>query len=298
MSYTQEAKKLPIIYSLIGIFLRRTPPFRGKTRIQTWLAKRLRGKNFFTVVNLPGGEVIRLYLDDWIPFRVFITGAYDFEALVETHMLQQIKKGMQILDIGANIGYYTIQFSSRVGNMGQVHAFEPIEYNHKLLSQNVELNSLTNVVCNRLALSSKAGQQKIFFNASDNTGMSSFAQLSSQATAEVVTVTTVDQYLQSRAITAVDLIKIDVEGAELLVLQGAEQTLSQQNGPLLYIEINSYTLAEQNVTPIAIIEFLETFDYVSCKITPDGVIPERNFVDEPLVFFVKKDRLREFSYNG
>ncbi len=83
------------------------------------------------------------------------------------------------------------------------------------------------------------------------------------------------------------MIKIDVEGAELSVLRGMKRLLSQPCAPLLFIEINASMLALQGTTPDELVAFVEGYGYVSHKITPIGVHPARELVDEPLALFRK-----------
>lgn len=85
----------------------------------------------------------------------------------------------------------------------------------------------------------------------------------------------------------VDLVKIDVEGAELAVLQGMRKLLVRPEAPMLFIEINPTMLAQQGTNSSELIEFLEGYGYIPHQITSSGVCQNRNLVDEPLALFAK-----------
>lgn len=143
-------KKLPIWFKILGMLVRCRWHFKGKWKITQWLGSSVRGKGFRTVVTLRGGEQLLLNLDDWIPYRVFLTGEYDIESIYQRCMFQHVKSGMTILDVGANIGYYTVQFAARVGPTGCVHVFEPVSSIFASLQSNIKLNNLSNVFANQL----------------------------------------------------------------------------------------------------------------------------------------------------
>jgi FkbM family methyltransferase len=136
---------------------------------------------------------------------------------------QQIRPGDTVVDVGANIGWYTVIASRLVGENGRVIAFEPDPVNFRYLKRNVEANGCTNVVLEQKALSTEAGTIQLHLN-SKNMGMHSTAlpQELSGGAIEVEAVP-LDDYLQN--VEEVNFVKIDVEGAEGFVLGGMHQTL-------------------------------------------------------------------------
>ena len=127
-----------------------------------------------------------------------------------------IREGMTVVDVGASIGYYTLLAAKRVGREGLVLAFEPDPYRFKALKENVEINAWKNVKVFQLAVSNKEEERK----------MESGESFVIKSRKHVVTVKTVrlDTFLQTLQVDP-DIIKIDVEGAELEVLMGMKDIL-------------------------------------------------------------------------
>jgi len=132
-----------------------------------------------------------------------------------------IKPGSIVYDIGANVGIYTIISSILCGEAGKVYAFEPVPHNLKYLKKHIELNHLINVTVIGAAVSSTNG--KIFF---EDNGDHCTSHISSEGGMEVDCVS-LDYFVFEKQNTPPDYIKIDVEGAEDLVIQGAQKTITE-----------------------------------------------------------------------
>jgi len=144
-----------------------------------------------------------------------------------------IKEGMTILDIGAHKGTYSVLFASLMNDKGKVLAFEPDPANCSWIKKNIQVNSYRCIETHPIALSDNDGDAT--FYAADGLG-SLFANPGSRAPSKgTITVQTrkLDNVLQEENISDVDIIKIDVEGADLLVLKGAEETLRSMDLSLL-----------------------------------------------------------------
>jgi FkbM family methyltransferase len=135
-----------------------------------------------------------------------------------------------VVDIGANIGYYTLIAARLVGKKGTVYAFEPEPTNYKLLCENIAINGYTNVVPIEKAVSNATGKTKLYVNAAI-ADVSSFAKdnvlthSKNLDCLEVETITLDDFFERTVGDDRIDLMKIDVEGAEELVVDGAERVL-------------------------------------------------------------------------
>lgn len=136
-------------------------------------------------------------------------GNEDFQRVLQ----QNIKKGGLVLDIGANIGYYTLLMSKMVGESGKVYAFEPESKNFEILQKNIKLNNINNVVIEKLALSDKVGRS--FIALSEDSGQHRL----SDSGLEIQT-TTIDTYFGNKKI---DFIKMDAEGSEYKIFRGMSQ---------------------------------------------------------------------------
>lgn len=180
----------------------------------------------------------------YLPHRLqMLAGTYENE---ETRLMRSfLKRGQVILDVGANIGYLTKIFGQATGPSGRVLAFEPNPLIFPLLAQNVA--RLRQVDVYNRALSSKSGSSPLFL-AGRNHSVASFARdypakhLAFHGGTEVgsveVKVTTGDEFLQREEIAAVDLIKIDVEGWEIDVLNGLENTIAAAKNIRIFAEFN------------------------------------------------------------
>ena len=101
-----------------------------------------------------------MFLDSVDSLRLSFNGVY--EPCETEFVMNEIKKGDVVLDIGANIGYYTLIFARLVGEEGKVFAFEPDPENFALLKKNVEINGYHNVVLVQKAISNKTGKIRLF----------------------------------------------------------------------------------------------------------------------------------------
>jgi FkbM family methyltransferase len=162
---------------------------------------------------------------------LLLTGSFEPEqsALIEA----LLPKGGVFLDVGANIGYFTVLGGRSVGPTGRVYAFEPVEEIHRLLSTNVSLNGLENVEALALACFSSPGQMGME-RASDS-GKSHLSP--ARAHSKPVSLTTVDDFVALARIDRVDLIKIDTEGSDLEVLKGARRTVDRFR-PAIIMELD------------------------------------------------------------
>jgi FkbM family methyltransferase len=158
------------------------------------------------------------------------------------------KEGDIVVDIGAHMGRYTIPSSRSVGESGKVIAFEAHPYNFRILQHNLKLNKLTNVTTLNRAVYSKKANLKLYLPDEDqgytmhHSVMTNY--LSTKYNNEIeqkyieVEADTLDNLLKSRGITTVNWIKIDVEGAEYEVLNGAREILSTNNPISILVEVH------------------------------------------------------------
>jgi len=176
---------------------------------------------------------------------------------------------MVVLDIGAHIGYYTLQTAARVGSRGQVHAFEPVGYTFARLKKNVLLNNFTNVFVNRYIVHDNCGKKKIFISDEKNTGQSSVIKPVENITrrVEIAKCITIDEYINQRELSKIDVVKIDVEGNELSVLKGMRNLLESQNHLNIIVEIHKGQLLSQGIDPKEVYNFLQKFGFSAKQVT-------------------------------
>lgn len=160
--------------------------------------------------------------------------AGDFETAEIAFFRSELKPGNVVLDVGANGGLYTIIAARVIGPEGRVYAFEPGPEALALLRHNVEINQLTNVTIIEAAVSNKTGEAS--FGIASDSALSSLVNTdrADQKINEWSKVTTIrlDDAVEKYEIPRVDFIKVDVEGAEGLVIDGCGDLLSRRNGPM------------------------------------------------------------------
>lgn len=141
------------------------------------------------------------------------------------YLAKIVKPGMSVVEVGANLGYFTVLLSDLVGPSGTVVAFEPLSMNYELLKKSVYLNGYsTRTTCVRGALSDRNGVATLQVNPINYGGGSIMHACPLEGTiSEQVTTSTFDSHFLGKK---VDLIKIDAEGAEQIVLKGMEQFLA------------------------------------------------------------------------
>lgn len=148
----------------------------------------------------------------------------------------QLQKGQIVLDAGAHIGIYTIKASRQVGKTGTVIAIEPHPANFELLKKNLELNKCTNVIPVKAALAASTREVNLSLDTS-SAGHSVTLKRSNKSIA--VRAITLDDLVKEYKLNALHLIKVNIEGAVIELLKGAEKTL-QDYKPRIVTTINHY----------------------------------------------------------
>jgi FkbM family methyltransferase len=171
-----------------------------------------------------------------------------------------VKPGMIVLDVGAHAGFYTLLTSKLVGRSGRVFAFEPSPREREYLFRHLRLNRCRNVTVEPVALSDRRGDGELFvFDRA--TGCNSFHP-GDRRGAQVVTVpiTTLDDLFAAGVFTTVDVVKMDIEGAELPALRGAERIFRDLR-PALLCEVHEKRTAPWGYRARAIIDVVAGWDY-------------------------------------
>lgn len=187
-------------------------------------------------VSVPGMEPISLHVhardDRYISENLRRRGVW--EPLETRVVLNLLEPGQGFVDLGANLGYYTVLAARRVGPSGRVLACEPDEANVALLCRNVADNGVAPwVELHTCAVSDRSGTSRLFRSA-DNQGDHRLFDAGDGRVSVNVSITTLDDLLSDRA-DAFHLVKLDTQGSEALILRGARQTLQAQGHRLIWI---------------------------------------------------------------
>jgi FkbM family methyltransferase len=176
---------------------------------------------------LPGGETIRVDPD----YRHLAWNAEEYAALKH-----HARDGAIVLDIGANVGAYTLLFAGWAGETGHVYAFEPAAASRAGLERHLSLNGLAaRVTVRREAIGERSGSVP-FIDAGTH-GDNRVVAAASEQTTDVPSLS-IDEFCESHGL-APDVIKVDIEGAELGALRGARRTIARRGEALaLFVELH------------------------------------------------------------
>lgn len=194
----------------------------------------LNGKKIPAAPKYTNGFSIFLNPDDTRGISAYIAATGIWELGTTEVFRKFLKKGMTVVDVGANIGWYTLLSAILVGKDGLVLAFEPESTNYSLLAKSVKENQFKQVKIFNQCLSDTTGPKTLYL--SDYSGMHSIAR----PTKNKMTVMSseLDKTVQELDIRTIDLIKIDVEGAEPEVLWGARGLLEESRIKRIILEWN------------------------------------------------------------
>jgi FkbM family methyltransferase len=150
-----------------------------------------------------------------------------------------VGRGMTVFDVGANVGFYSTISARLVGPSGSVVAFDPLPTNTRMVAHNATLNSFANVSIQELALGKEDGEAKFVISSNPNWGtLASVGVPGAVVGEQEVRIARLDTLIRQAAVPPPDLMKIDVEGAEVDVLEGATETLKTSR-PTLFIDLHS-----------------------------------------------------------
>jgi len=197
-----------------------------------------------------------------------------------------VSKGMVVVDIGANIGYFTLIAANLVGAKGKVFAFEPDSDNYALLIKNIEINGYQNVIPVQKAISNKTGTTDLFLY-EQNKGQHTLYKPSSYWKSIEIEAITLDDYFAEQQ-DSIDVIKMDIQGAEILALQGMDKIIKQAPGLKIFTEFSPPKLRACGSSPE---EFLKKVTEYGFKL---HFINERKNRIEPIDI----DRLIDMQVNN
>ncbi|MES2995135.1 MAG: FkbM family methyltransferase [Patescibacteria group bacterium] len=206
-------------------------------------------------VALPEGRLL-LHPHDPVISGALMLGVYEpFQMEVFRSYVQE---GDTVLDIGANIGLYTLIAAKQAGAAGHVFAFEPERENFSILSENIQANDLTTAEAVQCAVSDASGTGALFIS-EDNKGNHSLIDDSGSGTTQPVETIRMDDWLEERGVTNVGVIKIDIQGAEPRAFAGMERTLRESRA--LFTEYEPAILRGSGTNPMSMLESLRAYGY-------------------------------------
>ncbi len=201
----------------------------GKERLSQWLKPSEKTiAEFSEGIGWLSDEDIAIYTtaDTFIEWTIISTGTYEDD--INKPIRLSLKPGNVALDIGANIGLQSLRMSQATGATGQVIAFEPLEYLRTKFKRNMALNKVGNVTLLPYALSDTESTAEFKIDPGGwNQGSFSIAGRLEGTEVQRVSIKVGDNLPEIKALSRLDLIKIDVEGFEFQVLKGLKQTIEK-----------------------------------------------------------------------
>jgi len=251
--------------SLIKTYLRLVPFDKGKWRLVEILCRHLASSPLQVTLRMRSGIIIDVDTTDFIQREVFIKS--QFEPEVENVLRAFLRPGDTFVDIGANIGIFSLLAAQIVGPTGRVIAFEPVPITLEKLRANILLNDLQNITVVPIALSDETRRGVIHLDGENNSGASSFRKSRNSRECVEVALDTFDRYAQAHLATAPRLIKIDVEGAEVKVLRGMQQLLASIRRPPIVLEVSEGSLLKLGSSKEELFEIASAHGYTTKEIS-------------------------------
>jgi FkbM family methyltransferase len=236
---------------------------------------------------------VRMYIDinDFIQVNVFFHRYYE---RLETLVWIELSKGAKIIfDIGANVGYYSLVAATNPN--ARIYSFEPVTPTFKKLEKNRQLNNFLNIQLNQRVVSDTNSKVRIFLGDPLNRGMSSITKSDSLSSEfEDAESVVLDEFCRIHSIETIDLVKIDVEGSEMLVLKGMARILESLH-PVLMIEVTNETLQKFGYSIFDVYKFLAEKGYQPYKMIGDRTIQKIHTPEEQLGLILFAHLLTELS---
>ena len=198
-----------------------------------------------------------------------------------------LQSGMTVLDIGAAMGYFTLAAAKEVGPTGHVFSFEPAPESFKYLSRNVERSKYRNITLINQAVSDKEGTAILHLSKDDPLAHSLGLGRAKMSKEIKVQTTSLDKFFRK---TSIDVIKINVEGAEPLILQGMRNILKRKRPLVLLTEIDPTALKNLRFNVEDYVEVLQShFTQIDLVVMKQDKIVPLERIGQILISLSRKD---------
>jgi FkbM family methyltransferase len=270
-----------LLSSLLRLALHLYPFERGKFRILSNVFLPLLAPKPGTpsVTKLSYGLRMKIDPSEFLQAHLYLFGSYELPTI--RHIRSFLTPGAVCIDVGAQMGYLSLAMATSAGRQTAVHAFEPEDINAARFRENMALNNIQNVQLHREAVSNIEGTLHLFLSKTANAGTHSTLYNERTVTEESIQIpaTTLDAFARATNLPRLDLIKVDVEGAEFEVIQGADSVLRTYR-PRVILELCDRLQIERGLSSRQIKEFMVERDYSAYTIADDGT-PIPSGLDDP-----------------
>jgi FkbM family methyltransferase len=219
------------------------------------LARRLPGR----IPRIETGPGKGLRFDAGPSTAWFVSGEYEYP--VQNAVSSLVRGGDVFYDVGANVGFFSVLAGRLVGPTGAVYAFEPVPSNASIVERNARLNHLGNIEALRIAVSRQTGKSELYLaHYAGGAALKSAGAPPDLCGSILVDTSSIDDLVEHSRIRPPDVVKIDVEGAELDVLHGMLKVL-QERHPKVILEVDDADELRCDGKLNACREFLQDLQY-------------------------------------
>lgn len=251
-----------LLHFALRTYLRHSPLRTGKERLLAALWQQLSTGKGFQPTRIKGTQIqVECDLSKWIQRHIYFLGEYEPES---TAIWQQLARDATIIfDLGANIGIYSL-LAADANPRAAIHSFEPTSELFDIFCANIQKNRMANIVANPLAVGARS--ETVFLNkctGSDNAneGMNFVSANPVVASAPPIPQVCLDDYCEQRGIEGIDLLKMDIEGAEYDALCGAKGLLSSQRIGSIFFELSDWAAERAGHSMSDVPQMLREYGY-------------------------------------
>lgn len=262
-------------------------PIKGRFRLKQFIINKGLHKGVELNVWLDQKVRMKLKPDEHVQQNIFFYNYY--EKNESNFWKKTAANSTTVLDIGGNVGYYSLMASPLINKDGAIFLFEPVSVNLRRAEVNIALSGFDNIHCIKKAISDQPGTIRIRIADENNLGMSGMADsINSDGQDEIVEGITLDKFVYDKQLKNIDLIKVDVEGAEPLVIRGGSWVLRKYS-PIIMMEVCIDTLERLQFTLEDVYSPMAEYGYKPYLINDDLTLSliEKPISKEGLVVFKK-----------
>jgi FkbM family methyltransferase len=203
--------------------------------------------------------------------RLYLAGKSLADSGARLFLDRHIEPGMVILDIGANVGFYSLLFAQKVGPQGKVYAFEPDPLSRQILEDRRRAAGATNLQVAPIALGEHEGKVILYCNPTNRADNRIHDSLQAPGVEAIeVRMTPLDTFRSQNGIDRIDALKMDVQGAEVAVLRGMRQIMRETPPRWMFLEFEPELLRGAGSSPEELWALLDEYGYEAFSVGEDG----------------------------
>lgn len=240
------------------------------------------------VVRTRRGLKIEVAPTDYLQNLIYYTGTFEDHCL--SVLCKLLRPGDYLLDIGANIGLFSLESARIVKENGMVYAFEPNSENYNHLLNNIKLNNFTNINAMHFGIGKSHSEISLRLPKGGNKGEYTIGDVEGDII-ENICIEKMDDVVTNEDIKKVNFIKMDIEGAEIDALIGMKETIKKHR-PIFIVEIWRDALRRFNYTPFDLVNFFQDLNYLGREISKKGLfeLTDPEDIVEVDALFIPKEK--------